>query len=232
MATGLANLSYISEIAQILGLENWDLQQASYNGCSFMTVVSNFEFLNPANGLFDALQSQPHTKKIFGYNSKDPNSNLYATRMHLTKATDKRSKKIVRRKIPNADFDVLQNMGSGGCSFTMNAVFTGENYLQALYNFEQAAFNDDSFKNNPNIYKVLVHPIWGKTLDVELSELERVHESSVFKGVTLTLQFECSNGLLTVPKKSSLTDVGEQFNKIQSAIVALSQTISLKRLLV
>lgn len=232
MAAPLTLAGYANQIANLVGLREWDLFQANYNGCSFMTMAPTaLESLNPAQGIINLSR----TAGSFGGYTKanDPNSGLFATTMHMLQSRDSIKRKIVRHSIPHSNVDIIDDFGWGGFSFKMNAIFNGTQYLMALDNFIQRVVNE----NNPNVktiigskYHQLLHPVMGIMNDVYLSEINIIHESKVFKGVTLELQFESTNSGYINTNLTDISNIGKYFDAIQIAIASLAQTISLIKL--
>ena len=239
----LSQLSYLNMIAQLAGVGKWDLQQASYNGCSFMVMSGNA--LNPLSGVVAVLNGTgatayipgDFTKTLLGYglDVSDPNRNLYATSMSIMKLNDTIKKKLVKFKIPNGA-DVIQEFGEHGSSIQMEAIFAGEQYLEGLNNFIQAALKQTESSRAYENVNTLIHPIYGNQQEVYLSGIDLSYSSDKNRAVTVLLNFECTRPVsigsnLINSTGFSASNIAKYFQMVEQSIFSLNQTVAFGSLL-
>jgi hypothetical protein len=229
MAAPLTLAGYANQLAGLLGLNKWDLFQATYNRCSFMTMAPPLPATsNPLAGIINLANSS-----AFGaIPGTDPNGSLFATTMNLMQAKDGIKRKVVRHSIPNSNVDIIDDFGWSGLTIKMNAIFTGSQYLNAISNFLQYTINEQANRaaiGSAN-YHVLIHPVWGRLEDVLLADVSMLHESKVYKGAVLELTFECTNSNYNKFAIKNKATIGQYFDALQIAIAGLAQTVALTRL--
>lgn len=228
----LSKVAFVNQAAALAGVGAWDLIEAKYNGCSFMTVKQPYESVDPTAGIQNAYANNTYTQNLFGSNANasiDPNSVLYATSMSLMSVNDNLKRKFVRFRNPGGT-DVIQDFGWQGSSIQMEAIFSGQDYLRALNNFLTAAQNPQSLRLKTD-YLTLEHPIYGTQNGVYLVDIKLSYSSAANSAVALTLTFECTTNVSIsnsqLVKASKFDAIAKSFQQVEQSILGLSQSIGL-----
>lgn len=223
---GLQLESNLVAIANALGLNNWQLIQAKYNGCSFYSLQSLSGSIMQSDIAKSISNGIYATNKIFGGSSTDANasSKLFMTTMALLNVNDNLNRKLVRKKLPYANQDNIEDMGLSGWSFSVNAIFIGTEYLQALNNFLAAVASPD-----PTVANQLVHPIYGLiTGNTYLANIRLRYSSEARMAVALELTFEAEQGIAWIPAPLSAIQIGSMaLLGVLSAISAVGNAVTI-----
>lgn len=195
MADLLNDQSNLLEVASILGLTNWQLNEGMYNGCSFHTLQPLSAAISQSAIVNGAATGIYAFNKLLGTNllGDNPNSrtNLFLTTLALMNVNDELTRKFVRKRLPYANQDNIEDMGLSGESYTINALFFGMDYLTALDNFLNAVLNPP-----PKDENVLIHPVLGEISgDTYLVRMKRRYSSDAYQAVMLELQFEAEQAI-------------------------------------
>jgi len=208
MANLINQESNLLEIAAILGITNWQLQEGNYNGCSFHTLQplsSAIAQSTIANAASTAVYS---FNKLLGQNTTNPNtrSNLFLTTLALMNVNDELNYKLVRKNLIYSNQDNIENQGIGGWSFTINALFFGPDYLTALNNFLNATVEPVAGSEY-----TLIHPIYGEIVgDVYLHKLRCRYSSEARQAVMLEMQFQAEQGIAWTQSATTITDAASK----------------------
>lgn len=225
--------STILEIANLIGINDWQLVEGMYNGCSFTS-------LQPINSaLAQTSIGQTINNGIFAYNSiigalgadaGDLNGygRLFNTTMGLMNVNDTMTNKLARKKLPYADYDNIEDMGNGGWSFTVNAIFIGTQYLTAFNNFLTASQNPSPANKNQ-----LVHPVYGQISGlVYLSSIKTRYSSDARQAVMVELSFEAEQSNAWSQSTLNLTTIASiALTGVLGAVNAVGEALSLKSIL-
>ena len=225
----MANFGSIDQVAYTLGLNNWDLQQAKYNGVIFSVVsdsaLQRFQEYNPLAGptqtVINLFQDQD-PGDIFGTQTAN-NANLpYGTKSVLSDFTDSTKRKLVKKNIPNMDGDIYEDLGFGGEMFTGNGIVFGSAYYDALYNFQTYFINDSAV--NPADRNVLQHPIRGVIPRTFLSACSYTYEHTKWRAVVFKFTFLCENvGTAQAPTQSISSMLTSALSNIQNLAGGIDQ---------
>ncbi len=237
MANPLADSSvtqsfgYANTIAGVLGLNNWQLNPGSYNGCKFHLissgVLANLEQYNPAAGAISQVSGLLSRANLIGGVLPATNDNLpYGTSTVSKNVTDTGSKKYVRHRLPNSNSNVLEDLGWDGEIIKCVGLIFGSSALQANNNLFNVMINPNSVSIlNRN---VLVHPVLGTIRDVLLISYKRIHSSEYWKAIAYEFTFETSSPILAQTSPlSNLSQIASAFNAITSVYSAINSSIGL-----
>lgn len=210
-----------SLVANILGLNQWQLQTASFANVSFFVVPSSWDQFNPFAPITNT------ATKLLSPNS-DPNQNLsFDTILGMQNIRDSQSKKLSMRRLPNFDGFFIRDNGSDGIVYEMVGLIIGPDYLEAINNIQNAVN-----KQNGKGYD-FVHPMYGKLQNCFISNIVRLFNSTEWRACTFTLrivQSGSNSSKVTTPSLSSIAS--KTLNLINGSIAAfgaLSADIALSK---
>lgn len=216
-------LSQVDALAQELGVNNWQLQPAKYNGVVFHVVRPLLDRLNndlnPFAGVLDNAIS------AFGI---DPAANLgdntnlpFGTSTVSTNIVDSGRAKMVVHEIPNGE-DVFENLGWYGENITFLGIMWGSAYATALQNIQNAFFNPAAVPASTDKY-VLVHPILGTIKNTRLMSYRRIHVSNKWRAVLYEFTFRTPKPVSQIQAKP--VDTLSQIQTAIGAILSISTTL-------
>jgi len=226
---------YANTVASVLGLNNWQLNPGSYNGCKFHLITSgildNLERFNPAAGAISAVSGLLSRANLIGGIVPATNDSLpYGTSTVSKNITDTGSKKYVRHRLPNSNFNVLEDLGWDGEIIKCVGIMFGSSALEANNNLFNVMINPSSVL--PFNRNVLVHPVLGTINDVLLISYKRIHSSEYWKAITYEFTFETSSPILAQTSPlSALSQIAAAFNAISTIYTAINQSINLATIL-
>ncbi len=226
---------YANTVAGILGLNNWQLNPGSYNGCKFHLIVSgildNLNQYNPAAGAISQVSGLLSRANVIGGVLPATNDNLpYGTSAVSKNITDTGSRKYVRHRLPNSNSNVLEDLGWDGEIVKCVGIIFGSSSLQANNNLFNVMINPTSV---PFIDRnVLVHPVLGTIRDVLLIGYKRIHSSEYWKAIAYEFIFETSSPILAQTSAiNQLSQIAAAFNAITSVYTAINSSIALAKVL-
>lgn len=224
---GLANTA-----ANLIGLNNWQLYPGSYNGVKFHLVTSSgastLDMFNPASGAIANIEGLITKASQTGVNLTPPdNTQLpYGTVPVAKNVIDAGTKKYARHRIPNANANVLEDLGWDGETIRVIGIIFGSSSLTASNNLFNVMINPTavSAKNR----NVLVHPVLGTITNVLLTSYRRIHTSEAYKAIAYEFVFETSSPVQAqaIPT-SALSQIATVFNTVSSIYTAINQSINL-----
>lgn len=242
MANPLANPSVTAAfgaagtIANAIGLNNWQLYQGSYNGVKFHLIVAgaldNLNRFNPAAGITTKVEGLLTRASQVGANITPPdNTKLpYGTSTVAKNVNDAGSKKYARHTIPNANYNVLEDMGWNGETIRVVGIIFGSSSLDANNNLFNVIINPTSV--SPTNRNVLVHPVLGTINNVFLTSYRRIHSSDAYKAIAYEFVFETSSPVQSQAlAKTSLSQLASVFNTVTSVYSAINQSVTLATIL-
>ena len=223
------SLVRIQGIAQELGIDEWQLQQGSYNGYIFHVVDNvldqlnkNYNPLDPAINEIRSLASNA-TKKSLGVSAKDSTTIPFGAGIGSTQIQDRVARKIAINPLPNGK-DNIQQLGYSGQMFSILGILWGSTYLEVRDQMQKMMYSDDDvLANNPNEYHVLNHPILGRIKNCWLIEMQHVNISSVWRGALYRLVFRSEEPLRVLQK--NVNNKFSEINNIISSILAIAFSI-------
>lgn len=213
MANFIVNLEQnLGEISTLLGLNEWELQTASYAGISFFIVPSSWDSFNP----FSAITKT--TIDLLSPNI-DPNQNLgFDTKLGLENIRDSQSKKLAIKRFPNYDGYFIRDNGSDGIIYEVVGLLIGPDYLTALQNIKQTM----SIQKGKG--SVFVHPVYGKLQNCFISNFNTLFNSTEWRAATFTMRIIQSGASSNKIIKPSLTKLAsDALNLITSSIATFGR---------
>lgn len=237
LPTNLAGLA--NEIANIVGVNDWNIQEAVYNGATFHWVQPSYTGLNPVAGITDYV-----TSSLGGAPQKAP----YGTFSNIMSISDSFKRKLCVYPVPNYEGYYVEDFGSTGSHINILGVVFGPNYLE-VWQKCLAAFND---VKDPNVspalsygkiskenFRQFTHPIFGnaniadgsQTLpQVFCSSCDSITDSSKWRAIVFRLQLIAqSPSYLSIQSSppSWQSQVQGYLNLAQNIIISISQAYQL-----
>jgi prophage DNA circulation protein len=226
---------YASTLANVLGLNNWQMYPGAYNGVKFHLITSgvldNLNRFNPAAGAISAVSGFLSKAGLIGSIANPTNDALpYGTSTVSKNVTDVGSKKYVRHRLPNSNTNVLEDLGWDGERIKCVGIMFGSSAIDANNNLFNVMINPQGVL--PTNRNVLVHPIFGKISDVLLIDYKRIHSSEAYKAIAYEFTFETSSPVFAQKSITSiLSQIAAAFNAIVSVYNAINQSINLATIL-
>lgn len=241
MAAGLpVNIAgFANEIANIVGINDWNLQEATYNGALFHWMQPSFNGINPLAGLINYVNSDPGT-----ISQKPP----YGTWSNIMTIKDTIKRKLCVFPVPNYNGYYIEDFGSTGAHVDIIGIVYGADYLNVLTKCLQL-FNDSQVPgSNPpvgvfskNNFRQFVHPVFGNTnlgsvngdqvfTDVYFVSYELITSSDKWRAASFRMQLIVQNPYyLTIPSTapSWQSEVQILLNLAQNVIISINQAFSL-----
>lgn len=229
---------YANTIANVLGLNNWQMYPGSYNGCKFHLITSgildNLNRFNPLSGAISQVSGLLSKAGLIG--SVDPsikgsNDALpYGTSTVAKNVTDIGNKKYVRHRLPNSNTNILEDLGWDGETIKCVGLIFGSSALDANNNLFNVMINPTSVL--PINRNVLVHPVLGRISDVLLVNYKRIHSSDTYKAIAYEFTFETSSPVQAQKSVTSvLSQIAAAFNAVVSVYSAINSAINLATIL-
>ncbi len=227
--------AYANTLANILGLNNWQLNPGSYNGVKFHLISSgvldNLNQFNPASGAISQVQGLLSRSNLIGGVTPATNDNLpYGTSTVSKNVTDTGSRKYARHRLPNSNTNVLEDLGWDGEVIKCVGIIFGSSSLQANNNLFNVMINPSSVSVLDR--NVLVHPVLGTIYNVLLTGYKRIHSSEHWKAIAYEFTFETSSPILAQTTPLSLfSQAAAAFNAVVSVYGAIQTSINLAKIL-
>ena len=214
-------LTIAQDILQLSGLENWQLQPASYNGVAFMMAVNQYVNVDqiPFSGAYSAIQELTGTNTL-----------PFGTSMGTYNVTDSIKRRLVIHDIPGRNGNFFEDQGWSGETFTLKAIFFGIGY-QVLYQQALVGMLDDT-KVAPSNLHVLVHPVRGVINNCLLTEYSIDNRAGMAQACVLNLTFKADNTPYTETIAiSPLTKLYEKIAAIQQLVQDTASAVELTSIL-
>lgn len=225
----LATLEQINGLATELGLNNWQIQEASWNGYIFSIISNNIinnlgTGLGPISTVIDATNNIiDATKRVIG---NDPNSGQVpgGAKINAMSTIDEFSRKVALNELPNGK-DNIRPLGYNGNSFTMIGIAWGANYLSAVKNNLINMFYSDEIvkQNNPTAYHVLNHPFYGQVNNSWLLNMKLIHNSTTWRACVYELRFRTEEPIILNQNGNSIL---QNINNYISAILTYATSLN------
>ena len=216
-----------NELAELLQFNSWEMENGSYNGVQFHIILNNANNVNPAAGIFNYLNGKTSTPP-FGAASDS------------TAITDRVVRKLGIYRIPNSDFDEIEDYGLASPTITIIGMMTGINYSTILAQASKAFLDEPDDRTKPQDqqlgkltgenFRVLNHPFFGLVNNVFLESWKLLHASSRFQSVFFELNLipRKSTYLFNAPSTTAWQQaVQETLNASEATAVSILQTFSL-----
>lgn len=223
---GIASAAgYANEIARLFGLDQWDLQEATYNGVTFQVLAPNpLVANNPFQGV-----SFPSFSGV----TTDNGTNLpYGTKTGLSQVRDSSAARLAIHDIPNRDGTFVEKLGFTGETYTMVGILWGPSYYERLQAM-RAAFSSEPPAVPLSSYQVLIHPLNGKITPAYLRRMEYIHASTKFRAVAFVLEFVCDNvvALNLVGSAGNQDALYAALAELENLAISLAEALQISSLL-
>lgn len=162
----MALLGTLNQIADSVGLNEWDLQNGWYNGFQFVTIEKSIlDYVEGANlGIISSVAGAYNTisDRISQQIGQSKNENRLVpagTIAGLLGVTDTPRRNLVVSDLPNGGRNI-RDMGFTGNDISMIVIFTGDSYQTALQNVTSMFMSDQEISSDDKNYHVLRHPLY------------------------------------------------------------------------
>lgn len=228
----MALFGNIDQIANTLGLNNWDLQVGSYNGVTFhMANDSALNQLQKYNPLAGPVQTAINVYKdqnagdVFGTHTTTNSALPYGTKTVAKNFSDLAERRLVKHNVPNMEGDVFEDLGFNGESFSGVGIVFGSEYYSALYNFETYFINDNAVKTSD--LHILRHPIRGVIKNTYLQSAQIQYVYNKWRACVFTFKFESENVGTVRPVSSTIANkLNQGLANAQGIATGMSQAVS------
>lgn len=214
--------SDIAKAQSILNLNSWQLLPASYNGVLFHTIVKGYG-LSVLNNLVPSVDDFfSNLTSVLGLNGNDNSRLAHGTQSVITESQDSGRRKLKVFRIPDQSYDILQDLGWEGETFSFVGIITGRHYQDATNNIFNAFLNDQNVDIEDR--NVLVHPTRGRIPNAFLVSYRRIHTGKIWRSLTYEFTFRCSAAQL---QSAPLSNANNLLNKINDGISAVNAAVNL-----
>lgn len=232
---GALNLaSFAQEVANIVGITKWNVQEVIYNGALFCWMQPSYATANPAEGITQYIQNDLGSKAA----AKPP----YGTWSSLFENRDSIDKKLIVFPVPNYNGFYIDDFGLNGSFISMVGIVNGTEYLQTLDKCA-TAFLDSPSPTNPALgvnsksnFRVLQHLIYGGPIrNVYLKSFNIITSSENFQAAAFQLELIASDPSYLTPSNKRQTwqqDAQEILDESIAVLIQITQTFSLGQSLV
>jgi len=216
-------LGALSQIGKVFGLNEWELQTASFDGVSFFLVPSKLNII-PGYSVYKNVSN--YISSLKGTSKNDNNDLSSDTKLALNSISSSQTNKIAVYQLPNYDGFIINNQGSNGRIYNIDAIFIGDDYLTALNNFRKVV----------NIQKSdgasFVHPVDGILDNCYCLNLVETFKNDKWKAVVVSFQIIQKGTMNIVTPASStfskiLKGISVALSTIQGIITAINNAVNL-----
>lgn len=229
MANLGTQVSVINEIAQLAGLFNWQMTNASFTPNGSNTTVSFHVITNsvvPAEQyIAGAVNTYNLISPFFGQ-AGDPNTGLFNTTLSASGLDETIIRKYTLNRVPYANYDQPVDLGVGSQRILFRVIFAGTQYLNAFQNTVQSLFGS---ANNGDGLGTLVHPFYGTIKNCLPIRITNRYNNNSLNCVISELEFITSNITHLTSSTLSvgiLSTIGKYFIGTQNAITSLGGSLS------
>ena len=202
--------SSLNQAANLLGVNNWQLQTAKFAGVSFFIVPNSWDKFNPLEPEFQI------ANQLFG--DSDPNSVLSSsTSLTMQNIKDSQNRKLAVYSLPNYDGFVINDQGMNGSVYEFTGLFIGDDYLTAIRNIETALSTQSS-----NGYE-FIHPMCGALSSCYCQQFQFLYNYNEWKAATYNIRIVQELPRSITNTKTSITQI---LSKILSNINASINAIN------
>lgn len=212
-------------IADLIGLNEWQLQEASYNGILFTWMNPSYSGLDPLASLIQYVENPTNAK---------PN---YQTTSYGYSASDNISRKLAIYSPPNYSGDYCEDYGPMGVIVEMVGIITGPSYQQVLDNI-LVCFNDtESFPGSGlgsftgSDFRVLNHVVYGRVENVFLQSIDILTSDENYQAASFKVTFRCTDPtafINAIPSANTWkTEAQNILNTAQGVVSSIVQTFTL-----
>jgi len=224
MSTANVNniLGFAEEAAYLAGLDNWQLQEASYNGIQFMVFGNNFfENNNPFRGITYSGILGPATPPDNGTNALP-----FGTKVSIGNVQDRIERRLVIHDVPNRDGNLIESLGFEGETYTMIGLIAGPQYYER-FNTIRTGFTADPQSTNSET-NILVHPLYGAIPKTYLKSWQLVHSSEKWRAVAVMFEFVSDNRPGPILASTETTSqIYAAISLIETLVTSLAEVLNL-----
>lgn len=229
MAAGLpVNIAgFAQEVANIIGINNWNLQEASYNGAQFHWMQPSYNGLNPLAGLINYAESD------FGGQPQKPS---YGTWSNIISIKDAVKRKLCVFPVPNYNGYYIEDFGSAGVQVDIVGLVYGPDYqevmqrcLAAFMDYESPVGSGSGYLTKTN-FRQFVHPVFANVSNVYFSSYEPIASSDKWRAASFRMQLIVQQPDYLVTQSAQPTwqsEVQNILNQAQTIVISISQAVSL-----
>lgn len=197
MSINISVISSINQAANLLGVNNWQLQTAKFAGVSFFIVPNSWDKFNPLQPVFQVANQL--------FNDDDPNDALSPdTSLTLQNIRDIQTRKLALYRLPNYNGFVVNDQGSDGVVYEFTGLFIGSDYLTAINNFRNAANQQSSTGFE------FIHPIYGALQNCYCQQFNFIYNFNEWKAATFNIRIVQSKTLVITNLEVSITQILSQ----------------------
>lgn len=223
----------ITQAANISGLNNWNLQEASYNGAQFHWMQPAYNGIDPIAGIVAYIESG------FG-GSQKPN---YGTWSNVVNIQDQATRKLVVFPVPNYNGFYIDDFGNNGVSITVYGLVYGPSYEEVLQKCQTAFLDVELFPgsaganngqaigaNTGSNFRNLVHPVYGLIKDVYYNGFTLIHSSERWRAAAFQLDLIAQNPdyLTTIPQVPAWEqEIQNILNLALTLLVSITESFAL-----
>ena len=229
MANLGTQLSTLNEVAQLAGLFDWQMTNASFTPNGSNNTVS-FHVVNNAQIPAERyIQGEINTYDLITNEFSiggDPNIGLFNTTLSAASIDETILRKYTLNRVPYANYDQPVDLGVGSQKIVFRVIFVGTQYIQGYQNAIQSLFGS---ANSANGLGILQHPFYGKIkncLPIRCSNrFDYMHMNCIWS----ELEFLTSNIThLTAGNLSEgiLATISKYFIGTQNAITSLGGSLA------
>ena len=217
------NLNSVNKLANLLGINDWEIQTAKFAGVSFFIVPSSWEKIGALSTAFKVGNNLLN-------NSNDNSSLALGTSLAMESVKDMQTKKLAIYQLPNYDGYVINDQGNNGGVYETVGLFVGEDYLTAINNFRNAALAQSSTGYE------FIHPVYGALQNCYCLSVSATFKYDKWKAGFINIKIIQAGSLSIKNKKKSIAQIISQtlsaintlyndINNIPSLILLATSTI-------
>ncbi len=225
----LDTTTFLNQAANILGINNWPLQEATYNGATFHWMQPSYAGVDPIASLVEYAQ-----KALDGVGQK-PN---YSTWSNLNSFQDGITKKLGVYSIPNYNGVAVDEFGLNEVEFEFVGLIFGTDYMTLLETLNQAFLDEETFlgsgigKSSKSNFRTLTHPIYsGPIKNVYYRSHSLITSSDKFQCASFKLSLLAADPSFLMNSKTSKNTWQQEAQKVLNAGegigIGIGQTFSL-----
>lgn len=159
-------LNTINNIASDLGLNEWDIQDASYNGFQFATISKDaLSYISGANlGIVSTIASgyeqlSDTLKLQVGQQQNEITKIPVGSYAGVLGIQDMPKRNLIKRNLPHGGTNI-RDLGYNGEIISFICIFSGNSYQSAVSNIRAMYYSDQEIQVNDVNYHVLIHPLY------------------------------------------------------------------------
>lgn len=224
-----SGIAQINGLSSTLGINSWQIQEASWNGYKF-SIVSSGIFNSSSSGLGQATSVIGQSASLIDSTEltlgMDQNTSAVppGSKMVLQRSTDVFNRRVAINSLPNGK-DNIRDLGYHGQDIVLYGIAWGTNYLNALKNNLINMFYSDQLETTKNSsdYHILIHPFYGRIPNTWLLSMTIVHESIKWRACVYEMRFRTEEPLLGI---STTPSFSQMLNNTVSGILGITSALT------